>query len=83
MQVLLYEHIASAGELRIFITDQGEFGNFMVFRVFGAVNETYNAAHIKIAKPVDFIDDGHSIAQLTHDLREKFKAKIHLISANM
>ncbi|MNN52802.1 hypothetical protein D3C81_1675220 [compost metagenome] len=83
VQVFLHQHIAARGKQRVFIADHREVGSLATDRVFGAIDKADDAAHIEIAKALNFIDDRDRVSKGREQLRGQLEAQVHLLGANV
>ncbi len=83
VQVLLYQYVAAAGEVRVLVTDQGMAGDVATGRVLGAVYEADHAAHVEVAEAVDLVDHLDRCAEPAEQLGRQFEAEVHLFGADV
>src|SRR5581483_363860 len=77
VQVLLHDHIASAGEVRILVANQDRGGGRRADVIFRPVNESEQITYIEVFKSMHLVVDRYRAVQSIHNLIGQFKARIH------
>ena len=83
VQVFLHDHVAAAGECRVFLADDCGVDRRLRRRVLRPVDKADQVAIVEIAKAMHLVDRRNRVAEPGHDLRRQFEAKIHSLGADV
>ena len=84
VQVLLYVHVARAGEIGILVADGGGRNRQCAIGIFGAVNESEQIAVVEEPETVHLVDDGDRAAPSTCRMRSgQLEAHVQRLGADV
>jgi hypothetical protein len=77
MQILLHDHVAAAGEGRVFATDDDGIDRRLIRGILGPVDKTDQVTVVEINEAMDLVDRVDGIADPGHDLGRQFETQVH------
>ncbi len=83
VQVLLHDDIASPGEVRIVVTEDGGAVEGVASWILRAVDEAQEVTVVEIAEPLHLIDDRDGIAERDEEQAFQLKAEVAALGADM
>src|SRR5262249_14066556 len=77
VQVFLHDQVATAGEVRLAVLDDGRLFGVRTGRVLGAVDEAHQVPFVEVFESVRLVHHGGGAGQLLHQLAGQLEAQVH------